>query len=111
MTRTKIVALLSVLALLATMPLATVLAQQPIPPQKFYGMVMVDGEPAPEGTMVTASVTVMVGEGDEAMEESMKIGETMVDAMGNYILETMGNAMYIGKDIMFMVGEAEACPP
>ena len=32
MTRTKIVALLSVLALLAAMPLATVLAQQPVPP-------------------------------------------------------------------------------
>ena len=75
MTRTKIVALLSVLALLAAMPLATVLAQQPVPPQKFYGMVMVNGETPPEGTMVTATVMVMMeGEDGEMMEETMEIG-------------------------------------
>ena len=96
MTKTRFLALLSVLALLAAMPLATVLAQQPVPPQKFYGMVMVDGEAAPEGTMVTATVMVMgepAEEGGEAMEMTQKIGDTMVDAMGNYILTTMGNAM------------------
>ena len=72
MTKTRFLALLSVLALLAAMPLATVLAQQPVPPQKFYGMVMVDGEAAPEGTMVTATVMVMgepAEEGGEAMED------------------------------------------
>ena len=106
MTRTKIVALLSVLALLATMPLATVLAQQPIPPHKFYGMVMVNGETPPEGTMVSATVMVMMeGEDGEMMEETKKIGEGMTDGMGNFIITTMGDSMYIGKEIMFMVME------
>ena len=76
MTRTKIVALLSVLALLAAMPLATVLAQQPVPPHKFYGMVMVNGETPPEGTMVSANIMVMMeGEDGEMMEETKQIGD------------------------------------
>ena len=111
MNKTRFLALLSVLALLAALPLATVLAQQPVPPQKFYGMVMVDGEPAPEGTMVTATIMVMKeGEDGEMMEETVKIGDTMVDAMGNYVLTTMGSIAYVGKDVMFMVGEADAMP-
>ena len=111
MTKTRFLALLSVLALLAALPLATVLAQQPVPPQKFYGMVMVDGEAPPEGTMVVATVMVsMEGEDGEMMEETVKIGDAMTDAMGNYVLTTMGNAAYIGKDVMFMIGESDAMP-
>ena len=105
MTKTRIVALLGVLALLAAMPLATVLAQQPVPPHRFYGMVVVDGEAPPVGTMVTASVMVMTeGEDGEMMEETKKIGETMTtDAMGNFVLDTEGDSMYAGKEIMFMI--------
>ena len=39
------------------------------------------------------------------MEETMQIGMAMTDAMGNYVLTTMGNADLIGKEIMFMVME------
>ena len=111
MTKTRFLALLSVLALLAAMPLASVFAQQAVPPHKFYGMVVVDGETPPEGAMVTASVMVMVeGEDGEMMEEATVIGEAVTDAMGNYVLTTMGSAEYIGKEITFMVmvGEEDA---
>ena len=47
MTKTRFLALLSVLVLLAAMPLASVFAQQ-VPPQRFYGMVMVNGETPPK---------------------------------------------------------------
>ena len=106
MTKTRFLALLSVLALLAAIPLASVFAQQPIPPHKFYGMVMVNGETPPEGTMVSATIMVMMeGEDGEMMEETKTIGEGMTDAMGNFIITTMGDSMYIGKEIMFMVME------
>ena len=93
MTKTRFLVFLTVLALLASVPLTSVLAQAPRPAQ-FYGMVMVDGEEAPEGTMVTA----MIGEG----EDEMKF-ETMTDAMGGYALRIEGD--FAGQDIMFMIGE------
>ena len=93
MTKTRFLVFLTVLALLASVPLTSVLAQAPRPAQ-FYGMVMVDGEEAPEGTMVTA----MIGEG----EDEMKF-ETMTDAMGGYTLRITGD--FAGEDIMFMIGE------
>ena len=93
MTKTRFLVFLTVLALLASVPLTSVLAQAPRPAQ-FYGMVMVDGEEAPEGTMVTA----MIGEG----EDEMKF-ETMTDAMGGYTLRIEGD--FAGQDIMFMIGE------
>ena len=104
MTKTRFLALLSVLALLAAMPLASVFAQQPVPPQKFYGMVMVNGETPPEGSTVTATVTTMMtnDEGEE-VTETMEIGMAMTDAMGNYVLETDADSMLIGKEVMFQV--------
>ena len=93
MTKTRFLVFLTVLALLASVPLTSVLAQAPRPAQ-FYGMVMVDGEEAPEGTMVVA----MIGEG----EDEMKF-ETMTDAMGGYALRIEGD--FEGQDIMFMIGE------
>ena len=83
MTKTRFLALLSVLALLAAMPLASVFAQQPVPPQKYYGMVMVDGEAPPEGTSVMAFVEQEVMEGDQTMTKMVEIGMAMTDAMGN----------------------------
>ena len=56
--------------------------------------------------MVSATIMVMMeGEDGEMMEETKVIGMGMTDAMGNFILTTMGNAEYIGKEIMFMVME------
>ena len=105
MTKTRFLALLSVLALLAAMPLASVFAQQPVPPQKFYGMVMVDGEAPPEGTTVIAIVTTMMtNEEGEEVTETMVIGEAMtMDAMGNYVLTTDADAALAGKEVMFKV--------
>ena len=96
MTKTRFLVFLTVLALLASVPLTSVLAQAPRPAQ-FYGMVMLNGEEAPEGTMVTA----MVGEG----ENEMKF-ETMTDAMGMYTLRINGD--FDGQDISFMVGNRAA---
>ena len=65
MTKTKIVALLSVVALLASLPLTVVLAQQPpAPPFRVVGTAMIDGEKAAEGTMVVA----MVGDMEVGMD-------------------------------------------
>ena len=76
MTKTRFLALLSVLALLAAMPLASVFAQQPVPPQKFYGTVIVNGEAPPEGSTVMATVTTMMtNEEGEEVTETMTIGE------------------------------------
>ena len=104
MTKTRFLALLSVLALLAAMPLASVFAQQPVPPQKFYGMVMVDGEAPPEGSTVIATVTTMMtNEEGEEVTETMEIGMAMTDAMGNYVLETDADSTLAGKEVMFQV--------
>lgn len=120
MTITRFLALLSVLALLAALPLAVVFAQDPeptdtptpeamtpeptqdssqppVPPQRFWGMVTIDGEMAEEGTMVVAMV------GDD------KIGDAMVDADGEYLITTMGN--HAGMEVTFMIGEDMAGNP
>ena len=60
MTITRILALLSVIALLAALPLAA-LAQggdegPPVPPFQVVGKATIDGEPAMDGTMVVAMI-------------------------------------------------------
>ena len=102
MTKTKIVALLSVLALLASLPLAVAFAQEggegeePVPagppsiPYLITGVAMVDDAPAMMGTTVVA----MTGEGDDAM---MWMGE-VVDALGNYAIIIEGGT----QDAMVM---------
>ncbi len=111
MTKTRLLALLSVLALLAAMPLAAVFAQQ-IPPQKFYGTVMIDGETPPEGTVVIAFVEQEVPEGEETITKMVEIGRVEVDAMGSYdyFLTTKADLMFAGLKVMFkvMVGDEEA---
>ena len=92
MTITRLVALLSVLALLASLPLTVALAQEQAP-YTVVGNVMLDDAMASEGTMVVA----MAGED--------KVGESMVEADGSYNLEiTMGE---VGAMVMFslMMGE------
>ena len=103
MTKTRFLALLSVLALLAAMPLASVFAQQPVPPQKYYGMVMVNGEAPPEGTSVMAFVEQEVMEGEETMTKMVEIGMAMTDAMGNYVLTTDDDSMLQGMEVMFSI--------
>ena len=105
MTKTRFLALLSVLALLAAMPLASVFAQQPVPPQRFHGMVLVNGEAPPEGTTVEAFVTsMMTNEEGEEVTETMVIGMAMtMDAMGSYVLTTDADSALAGKEVMFRV--------
>ena len=94
MTKAKIAALLSVLALLTSLPLTVALAQAA--PFIVIGTATLDGEPAMMGTMVVARV------GDE------KVGSGEVfDAMGHYrLLITDGNP---GDTVMIslLMGEGD----
>ena len=69
MNHTRIVALLSVLALLASLPLSVALAQG-TPPFRVVGTAEIDGEQAAEGSMVIAMI------------DGEKSGEGIVDAWG-----------------------------
>ena len=95
MTKTKIVVLLSIVALLASLPLTVALAQG-LPPYQVIGKAMVDGEPAMMDTMVVAKV----GE--------TKVGESMViNDQGQYSLQITGGNP--GDTVMFslMMGEGD----
>ena len=94
MTKTKIVALLSVLALLASLPLTVALAQGA--PYLVIGSAMLDDEPAMMGTMVVA----MVG------EEKVGSGEVF-DAMGHYRLQITDGSPGDTVMISLMMGEGE----
>ena len=94
MTKPKIVALLSVLALLASLPLTVALAQGA--PYLVIGSAMLDGEPAMMGTMVVA----MVGE--------HKVGEGEVfDDQGRYRLQINQGNVGDTVTISLMMGEGE----
>ena len=95
MTKTKIVALLSVLVLLASLPMTVALAQEG-PPYLVIGKAMVDGELAMMGTMVVA----MVG------EDKVGSGE-VVDDEGLYSLKITGGNMGDTVMISLMMGEME----
>ena len=106
MSKIKTVALLTVLALLAAGSLAAVLAQEPVPPHKFYGTVMVDGEPASEGTTVIAAVFF----GRDEHPVISEIGGAGTDARGNYILTARGDSSHVGQEITFMIKMGEEVP-
>ena len=93
MTKSKIVALLSVLALLASLPLSVALAQQPYP-SGWSAIAMLDGQAAMDGTMVVAMI------GDE------KVGEAMVGMDGMFMIDVDGE---MDSMVMFslMMGEGE----
>ena len=73
----------------------------PVPPQRFYGTAFIDDQPAGEGTLITAIITIDFGE-EEAHEI---IGEAVVDTGGDYLLTTSGLARYVGGVVRFMVGQ------
>ena len=87
----RILALLALVAMLAALPM-TAMAQS-LPPHVVIAMVKLNGATAPAGTMVTAHA----GE--------MKVGEGMVDAMGNVRVDVSdpGGAM-----VTFMVSDVKA---
>ena len=96
MTQAKILALLSVMALLASVPIAA-LAQgddaAPVPPFQVVGRATIDGEPAMDGTMVIAMI-----DGEKAGTGTVMDGKFSVDIMGE-----------MGAMIMFyfLVGEGD----
>ena len=97
MTITRILALLSVIALLAALPLAA-LAQgggegPPVPPFQVVGNATIDGEPAMDGTMVVAMI-----DGEKAGTGTVMDGKFSIDVMGE-----------MGAMIMFefMMGEGD----
>ena len=96
MTITRILALLSVIVLLASLPIA-VLAQggdaPPIPPFQVVGKATIDGESAMDGTMVIAMI-----DGEKAGTGTVMDGKFSVDVMGEQ-----------GAMIMFefMMGEGD----
>ena len=94
MTKTKIVALLSVVALLASLPLTVALAQGA--PYLVIGSAMLDDEPAMMGTMVVAMV------GDE------KVGDGEVfNEMGQYRLMITGGNQGDTVMISLMMGDGD----
>ena len=117
MTITRILALLSVIALLASLPLAAV-AQggSPVPPFQVVGKATIDGEPAMDGTMVIAMI-----DGEKAGTGTVMDGKFSVDVMGEMGAMIMFEFMMgEGDEAMMyktasdpgevMVGECPACP-
>jgi hypothetical protein len=91
MLKVRILALLSVLALLLTLP--AVASAQQVPPHVFFGTATVNGLPAPAGTPVVA----MIG-GEQR-------GSTTVEANGQYqILVAQGS----GTEVTFRIGTLTA---
>ena len=96
MAKAKILVMLSVMALLASVPIAA-LAQggdaQPVPPFQVVGNATIDGEPAMDGTMVAAVI-----DGEKAGSGTVLDGKFSVDVIGE-----------IGEMIMFyfLVGEGD----
>ena len=90
MSKIKFLAVLSALALLLTLPAVAYGQGTGIPPHVFTGKAMVDGQTAPDGTMVTA----MIGED--------KKGSTSV-MDGKYALAVKAGD---GTEVSFMVGDA-----
>ena len=100
MTKTRVLALLSVIALLAALPLSVAFAQQvPERPNLVVGMAMLDGQTPPDGTMVVAMVeTETEGEDGEMMMEMMELGMANVMADGSFVLKADDSG---GKMVMF----------
>ena len=110
MTKTRVLALLSVIALLAALPLSVALAQQPPGiPSLVQGEAKLDGSAPPAGTMVTAMVeTETEGEDGEMMMGMMDLGnpaEVMADGSFTLFLRDSGGKMVKFSLSMMMDGE------
>ena len=97
MTFTRIVTLLSVIALLASLPLTVALAQGA--PFAVVGSATVDGDPAAMGTTVVA----MTGEGDDAM---MWMGDVFNDA-GQFTIQIPDGEEDAMLSFMLKMGEGD----
>ena len=106
MTKTRVLALLTVIALLAAMPLSVALGQR-LPPDLIQGTVMLDNMAPPAGAMVVAMVeTEVEGEDGETTMEMMEVGSATVMADGGFLIKVEDNS---GNTATFSltVGEGE----
>ena len=91
--------LMATLLVSLLLPLSAVMAQ-PAPPQLFYGIVTLDGSPAPDGTSVTAE---MAPYGQVASTTTPAAG-----GPGSYAMEVPGQYADEGKTILFYVNGLSA---
>ena len=87
----------AVVALLSSLMAASVSAQPPTPPDRFFGNVTLDGAPAPAGTNVTATISGNV------------CGQTTVLADSTYVLDVVSSNQTAGcgtdgASVSFKVG-------
>jgi hypothetical protein len=91
----------AVVALLSSLLVASVSAQPPTPPDRFFGDVTLDGAPAPAGTNVTAEIGGNV------------CGQTTVQADSSYVLDAVSSGQTAGcgtegASVSFTVGGSPA---
>ena len=91
----------AVVALLSSLMVASVSAQPPTPPNRFFGDVTLDGAPAPAGTNVTADIGGNV------------CGQTTVQADSTYVLDAVSSGQTAGcgtegASVSFTVGGSPA---
>jgi opacity protein-like surface antigen len=91
----------AVVALLSSLMVASVSAQPPTPPNRFFGNVTLDGSPAPAGTNVTATIGGNV------------CGQTTVKADSTYVLDVVSSGQTAGcgtegASVSFTVGGSPA---
>ena len=87
----------AVVALLSSLMAASVSAQPPTPPNRFFGNVTLSGAPAPAGTNVSASIGGNV------------CGQTTVQADSSYVLDVVSSGQTAGcgtegASVSFTVG-------
>ena len=95
LSRTKLLVLFAVVALMATVP-AIVLAQSSSPPHQFFGVVRIDRPLAPAGTTVKA----MIG--------TQTAAEATVTSGGNYSLQIPSGGGFGSQSITFQVNGRSA---
>ncbi len=124
MSKIKFLAVLSALALLLTLPAVAYGQGTGIPPHVFTGKAMVDGQPAPEGTMVTAMIgdtkkgsgTVMDGKyslavkAGDGTEVSFMVGDAMVMEKGEWMMGGASMMDLMAGEGMMMGGAGEPGP-
>jgi len=91
----------AVVALLSSLLVASVSAQPPTPPNRFFGDVTLDGAPAPAGTNVSADIGGNV------------CGQTTVEADSTYVLDVVSSGQTAGcgtegASVSFTVGGSPA---
>ena len=91
----------AVVALLSSLMVASVSAQPPTPPDRFFGGVTLDGAAAPAGTNVTAEIGGNV------------CGQTTVQADSTYVLDAVSSGQTAGcgaegASVSFTVGGSPA---